>query len=130
MLDDGEKKSSLSTVSRVGVATARILERPDQTRNQMLYIQSFCVSQVDIVRAYERATNVEWKVTKYDAEEFKNAEKAKADSGDASSAEELVWYLGYVDADWRKNEGFAMKLLGLEDEDLDAAVEKVIQKFK
>ncbi|KAK5135075.1 hypothetical protein LTR08_005600 [Meristemomyces frigidus] len=130
VLDDGEKKCSLSTLSRVGVATARILQKAEQTENRMLYVQSFCVSENEIVRAYERATGDKWEVTKVDAEEFKSAEKAKADKGDSSSVEELVWYLGTVDADWTRNEGFAMKMLGLEDEDLDAAVEKIVRELK
>ncbi|KAK3630165.1 hypothetical protein LTR56_017579 [Elasticomyces elasticus] len=127
ILDDGEKVFSLSTLSRTAEATVRILQRADQTKNRMLYVQSFSVSQNEVVREYEAATGAKWKVTKYDAEQFKNEQKAKADAGDSSAIEELVWYLGTMDADWRTRDDFAMQLLGLEDEDLGEAVRKVLQ---
>ncbi|KAK4547185.1 hypothetical protein LTR36_001406 [Oleoguttula mirabilis] len=130
VLNDGEKKSSMATLARVGEVTARILQRPEQTANQMVYVQSFCVSQNEVIRAFEQATGEKWQVAKLDAEEFKDAEKAKADKGEKAALEELVWYLGAVDADWTKNEGFAMKILGLEDEDLQEAVDKVVQSHK
>ncbi|KAK5723982.1 hypothetical protein LTR17_013731 [Elasticomyces elasticus] len=103
ILDDGAKVFSLSTLSRTAEATN------------------------EVVRAYGAVTGAKWKVTKYDAEEFKNEQKAKADAGDSSAIEELVWYLGTMDADWRTKDDFAMQLLGLEDEDLGDAVRKVLQ---
>lgn len=132
IIDDGEKKrASISTLARVGEATARILQHTEQTANQMLYVQSFCVSQTEIVRAFEKAIGGgEWRVTKHDGEEYKNAEKAKAEDGDADAVENLVWYLGAVDADWTTREAFAMNMLGLKDEDLDEATREAVQKFQ
>jgi hypothetical protein len=34
--------------------------------------------------------------------------------------------LGAIDGDWEKKDGFAMKALGLENEDLDDIVAKVV----
>ncbi|KAK5126725.1 hypothetical protein LTR85_009659 [Meristemomyces frigidus] len=118
VLNDGEKKSSMATLARVAEATVRVLQRPEQTENQMLYVQSFCVSQNEFVRAFEHATGEQWKVAKLDAESFKAAEMAKADKGEKAAFEELVW------------EGFAMKLLGLEDEDLQEVVNKIVQSHE
>jgi len=130
ILGDGNTEFSMSTLSRVAEATVRILQRSEQTANRMLYVQSFCVSQNDIIRAFESATKQKWEVTRFDAERFKSDEQAKQAKGDANATEELVWYLGTVDADWRAREGFAMQLLGLADQGLDAAVRKVIQDYR
>ncbi|KAK3075996.1 hypothetical protein LTR53_000173 [Teratosphaeriaceae sp. CCFEE 6253] len=127
ILDDGEKEFSISTLSRVGEATARILQRPAETKNKMLYVHSFTTTQNKIVRAYEGVTKATFKLTRYQSEEYKNEQKAKADAGDKAAIEDLVWYLGTIDADWRTRENFAMDLLGLVDEDLVKAVEKAIQ---
>ncbi|KAK0945841.1 hypothetical protein LTR29_002698 [Friedmanniomyces endolithicus] len=126
ILDDGETRFSMSTLSRVAEATVRVLERPAETRNRMLYVQSFCVTQREIIAAYEAVMGREWEVVAFESGKFRDEQKAKAEAGDAGANEELVWYLGTVDADWRSREDFAMKLLGLEDEGLKEAVQKVV----
>lgn len=96
----------------------------------MLYVQSFCVSQNAIVTAFEKATsNDKWTVEKYDADDFREREKARASKGDAEAVEELVYYLGVVDGDWTKKKGFAMELLDLKDEDVEAVAKDVVARF-
>ena len=126
ILDNGEVKWSASTLSRIAEATARILENLEPTRNKMIYVQSVCVSQNEVIEAYERATGSHWEVTKYDSEEFEREEKLKADAGNSDANENLVWLLGTLDANWEPKENFAMEMLGLENEDLDEIVKRVV----
>ncbi|KAF2764589.1 NAD(P)-binding protein [Teratosphaeria nubilosa] len=126
ILDDGNTQCSFSTLARIAEATVAILQHPEPTANQMLYIHSFLATQNEIVDAYQRATNSTWKVTSLDSGKFKNDEKAKADAGDLNAIEELVWYLGTVDANWTTRESFAMRKLGLKDESLDFAVQRIV----
>ncbi|KAK3713020.1 hypothetical protein LTR37_008705 [Vermiconidia calcicola] len=128
ILDDGETKWSASTLSRIAEATVRILQNLDATSNKMIYIQSFCISQNQVIKAYEKATGSSWEVTKYDSEKYEKEEKRKADDGDLEAVENLVWLLGALDANWESKENFAMKTLGLEDEDMHAAVEEVVKR--
>lgn len=129
ILDDGETKWSTSTLARIGEATARILQRPDVTKNRMIYIQSFLVSQNQVVESFERATGSQWTRNRIDSDTYRTEEKKKADAGDKVADENLVFYLGAVDANWTTRENFAMKDLDLSDEDFDEAVEKVVAKF-
>lgn len=113
----------------------------------MLYIQSFCVSQNEVLRAFERATssssgssssgngNVngegrekKWKVTKLDSKVYREEKVKKRDEGDKQAIEDLVWLLGALDANWEDRKDFAMKDLGLENEDLDAVVRRIVEK--
>lgn len=113
----------------------------------MLYIQSFCVSQNEVLRAFERATssssgssssssgdgNVEggekkWEVTKLDSKVYREEKVKKRDEGDKQAIEDLVWLLGALDANWEDRKDFAMKDLGLENEDLDAVVRRIVEK--
>lgn len=132
ILDDGETKFSVSTLERIGEATAQILARADEddTRNKTLYVQSFCVSQKQIIAAYEKATDSKWKVQKYNADEWRDEYKKNADAGDKAAIEECVWYLGTVDANWEGRETFAMNLLGLQNEDLESVVQAVVKKHR
>ncbi|KAH9826806.1 NAD(P)H-binding [Teratosphaeria destructans] len=126
ILGDGNTPCSFSTLARIAEATVAVLQRPRTTANQMLYIHSFLATQNEIVDAYQRATDSTWNVTSLDSEKFKNDEKAKADAGDLNAIEELVWYLGTVDANWTTRENFAMEKLGLKDESLDFVVQRIV----
>ena len=129
VLDDGEIKASASTLSRIGEATAAVLLRPEATANQVLFVQSFLVSQNEVVKAYEKATGSSFKVDKFDSKKFEKEEKAKADGGDVDAIEELVWLLGTIEGDWTTKPEFAMDTLGLKDEDLDTVVSRVVKEF-
>lgn len=126
ILDDGNMKSSLSTLGRVAEATVRILQDTDATRNKMLFVQSFCVSQNEVLRSLEKATGVEWKVNRYDSDSFITQHKALADAGNKEAIEDLVFALGAIDGNWEQKDGFAMDTLGLKNEDLDEVVNSVI----
>ena len=126
ILDDGTTKSSQSTLARIAEATIRVFQREEITRNRVLFIQSFCVSQGKVLKALERVTDSHWSVEYFDSEQFIKENKAKADEGDKDAVEDLVFALGAIDGNWETRDGFAMKELGLEDEDLEAAVRKAI----
>lgn len=128
ILDDGETKFSASTLSRIGEATANVFSNLEATKNKMIFVQSFCVTQNQVIKAYERATNSTWNVEKVDSKTYEAQEKAKADDGDLESVENLVWILGTEDANWEKKDTFAMNSLGLEDEDLDSVVKAVVAR--
>ncbi|KAK7743387.1 hypothetical protein SLS62_010580 [Diatrype stigma] len=129
LLDGGAARSSTATLARIAEAVVRVLQRADdpRTRNRVLFVQSFCVSQLDVLRALERATGAEWRVAnRYDSGEFIREHKAKADAGDKEAIEELVFAQGAIDGNWEGREGFAMELLGLDNEDLDEVVRRVV----
>ncbi|KAK0610842.1 hypothetical protein B0T14DRAFT_439961 [Immersiella caudata] len=131
ILRDGKQKSSLSTLGRVAEAVVKILSAEDEVyekgmKGRVLMVQSFCVSQVEVLRILERVTGEEWKVEWRDTEEFIRVKKERADGGDKEAVEDLVFVLGVVDGNWEEKEDFAMGLLGLEDEDLEVEVRKAL----
>lgn len=136
MIDDGNVKSSQATLGQIAKATVRILQRPEATKNKMLFIQSFCVSQNEILASLEKAMarggkeRKEWEITRYDSEDFIKEKKALADAGDSQAIEDLVFVLGAIDGNWEGKPDFAMEMLGLEEEDLDEVVQKVVDELK
>lgn len=144
ILDDGTMRSSTATLHRVAEAVVKVLQlQPggagggeEAVRNRIIYIQSFCVSQLDVLRSLERAyaSNGEgirkWEAKYIDAEEFIRTNQARVARGETEANEDLVFALGAIDGDWTTREGFAMDLLGLQDEDLDEVVEGVVKEFR
>ncbi|KAK4446177.1 hypothetical protein QBC34DRAFT_152154 [Podospora aff. communis PSN243] len=131
ILGDGKQKSSLSTLTRVAEAVVKILGAEDAVyetgmKSRVLMVQSFCVSQLDVLRVLEEVTGEEWTVEWRDTEEFIREKKGKADAGDKEAIEDLVFALGVVDGNWEEKRDFAMGLLGLEDEDLEGEVRKAL----
>ncbi|KAM3416177.1 hypothetical protein BST61_g7785 [Cercospora zeina] len=127
ILDAGETKWSASTFRQVALATVRILQRPETTANRMLYVQSFCISQNEVRKAFEKATGREWKVNRLDSEGYQMERVQQRDEGSKEAIEDLVWLLGAIDAKWEGRKDFAMEELGLENEELDVVVQKVVE---
>jgi hypothetical protein len=94
----------------------------------MLYIQSFCITQNEVLRSLEQATGQDWQIEHVDSEEyikeFKREVDRDPDNGEA--IENLVSVIGIIDANWEVKDDFANSLLGLTDEDLDQVIKKVI----
>lgn len=137
ILDQGEQRSSLSTLAQVGRAVVAILNKTDETRNRTVFIQSFCVSQNDVQAALEKATGTtagdgegQWKKTYIPAEQFISEKVVLRDAGDKQAIEDLVFALGVIDGDWEKKDEFAMDLLGLQPEDLDKVVNEVVDEVE
>ena len=126
ILGSGEEKSSTATLGKVAEAVVRVLERFEETRNRVLMVQSFCVSQLEVLRALERVVGGSWKVEYVGVEEFIGRHKGLLEGGRRESIEDLVFALGVVDGNWEGREDFAMGLLGLEEEDLDEEVRKAL----
>ncbi|GIZ44930.1 hypothetical protein CKM354_000811400 [Cercospora kikuchii] len=127
ILDSGETKWSASSFAQVALATVRILQRPEITANRMIYVQSFCISQKEVLAAFERVTGEKWGINRLDSKEYKNERVKKRDEGSKEAIEDLVWLLGAIDANWEGRKDFAMEELGLENEDLDVVVRNVVE---
>lgn len=129
IIDDGNMKSSQATLPQIAKAVVRILQKPEETKNRMLFIQSFCVSQNEVLKSLEKAMGVKWETVRYDSEEFIREKKALVDQGHLEANEDLVFVLGAIDGNWEQRPDFAMELLGLENEDLDEVVQKVVNEL-
>ncbi|KAJ9427234.1 hypothetical protein QL093DRAFT_2197899 [Fusarium oxysporum] len=133
---DGLLHTDLETNTAVildkGRSLVAVLKRPDSTKNRLLYVQSFCKTQLEVVAALEKATGVEWKKEFVDSKAFLEREVNKlAVEYSHHAMEEIVFVLGALDAEWpKRGDAFAMKELGLEDEDLDKVVQKVVDEWK
>jgi putative NADH-flavin reductase len=127
LFDTGDIKWSTSTLETIATAVVRILEKEDVTKNQMLYIQSFCISQNELLKSLEKATPAQnWNIKHVDSEKYIKDTKTTIDNNpnDAEARENLVSVVGIVDASWGSKNDNA--LLGLQDEDLDEVINKII----
>ncbi|KAK3401301.1 hypothetical protein B0T20DRAFT_112855 [Sordaria brevicollis] len=137
ILGRGEERSSLATLGQVARAVVRVLtggeEIMEKTRNRVLMVQSFCVSQNEVLGVLEGVMGKKFEVERVDVEGYIRERKRVADDEGrdekerGEAVEDLVFALGVVEGDWTKREEFSMELLGLEEEDLETVVRRVLE---
>lgn len=121
IFDGGDIKWSTTTIDTIATAVVRILQI-EETKNRMLYVQSFCITQNEL----SQALGGEWQAKHIDSEEYIKEQKVEADKGNAEPIENLVSVVEIVDANWEGKNDFANTLLGLEEEHLDEVVGRVV----
>ena len=130
-LDGGDTKFAATNLDRLGLAVVRALQRAQETKNRILYVQSVCVSPKQILASLKRATGEEnWSVSDRRAKDVIERARAKADQGDADAAEEIVSAWGLVASNWEKTEKLSNAVLGLEDEELDGIIRRCVSELR
>lgn len=127
LYDGGDIKFSNSTLSFIANAVVRILQKPGETANRVLYVHSVYVTQNELVAALEKVTGEKFEREVQSSEEELAKSRPRMLQGDRAAEEEVVCVWGIVATDWKKREGFANELLGLEDEDLETEVRKAMR---
>ena len=134
LFDGGDIRFSTTTLSTIGLATVKMLQKDEETKNRMMYIQSFCITQNEVLKVLKRHLDEgkEWEVEQVSSETFIKQMKDKIDknpNGDnAAATEDLVSVVGIIDSNWEGKDDFANDLLGVGGEDLDGVVKKALDR--
>jgi hypothetical protein len=129
IMDGGKIKFSGSNLDFIGKAVVKILEKPKETENKLLYIHSNYVTQLEVLEALEKATGDKFERIEQDSEEELKVIRPKMLNGDGEATEEVVAVWGVVASDWKEKEGFANELLGLQEEDLEKTIREVVAEL-
>lgn len=145
--DDGNTKISTSTWQQVGRAVTSLLSLPehaedgkglglDQYRNQLLFINSFVVSQREIFESALRVTGTkaeDWEISYQPSEERYQQGKEKLFAGDRTAfAQVLYSRVLYKDGSGNLtlDHTMANEALGLTKEDLDQATKRALERVQ
>ena len=127
VFDDGDVKFSATTTETIAIATVRVLQKDEETKNRMLYIQSVCVSQNEILQSLERLSGNSWERKYVPSDKYIKETQARLENNpnDVEEWENMVSVVGMVDANWEGKDDFANHLLGLKNEDLDQVIKEI-----
>lgn len=126
----GNDTWSTTRLTTIGLAVKNAMLIPDQTANRYLYIDSFTVSQNQVLASLEKVAGKKWEVTHADAEEAKKTGLEKMSKGDFSGAMSLIRYINFVDGNggnYIEYEKSANELLSLPKQTLDEVVEEIVK---
>ncbi|KAL3421129.1 isoflavone reductase [Phlyctema vagabunda] len=62
LLDDGHTRFTTSNAAQIARAFIAVLQSPSATANQLIFVQSFTTTQVEVLGALEKATDEKWNV--------------------------------------------------------------------
>ncbi|KAL6789677.1 hypothetical protein J3E68DRAFT_429771 [Trichoderma sp. SZMC 28012] len=131
LFDKGVRTLDATTMNQVGLAVAATLQHLEETKNKRIYVNSFSVSQSQIVEAFEKLSGKTFERTEGSTKELIAAGKAHIEEGN--------WDLGYpesVTAALYSDTGFGYssgrasewnKILGLPEESLDVCAKELLQ---
>lgn len=122
----GDIKFSASNLPFIAKAVVKVLERPEETANQLLYIHSFRVTQNEVLAVLEKVTGEKFEIVHQNSEERLKELRPKMLEGDFHATEETVGIWGLIASDWEGR--VANGALGLEEEDVEETVRKVLAK--
>ncbi|KAI9792842.1 MAG: hypothetical protein M1816_001574 [Peltula sp. TS41687] len=130
--DKGETVWSTSNLATIGRAVVGVLLHPEETKNRYVYVQSFNVSQNDVLAALEKASGARWRVNHVDSDEQIKIGNELMQKGDFNGAGLLIVaavFNGKVDvgSDFTKIAKLDNDLLGLPKEDLQESVDVVVK---
>jgi hypothetical protein len=132
LFDEGTDKWSTSTTTQIGLSVAAVLESEERlkaTANKILLIQSFRVSQREVLHTINQFLKKDVMVEKVSARQFVEDRIEGAAKGDGEAMEEMVAVLGIKRTDWKGDSGFANEILGLEEEDLTEVVRVALKEM-
>ena len=133
--DDGNTRASTTTLSYVGKAVAKLLSLPSEQlethRNKFVYVQSFCVSQNQMLSSVCKATGSsesEWVITKVPVDEAIASGRKEVESGNYRGMIDMGYGTSFkpgAGGDYEKR--IDNGALGLEEEDLDEVVKGIVE---
>lgn len=130
IFNHGNDTWSTSTLATIGLAVKNALLIPEKTANRYLFIDSFTVSQNQVLASLEKATGAKWETTRVDAEAEKKTGFEKMSKGDFSGAMSLIRYINCVDGhggNYAEYQETANELLSLPKQTLDEALAEILK---
>ena len=130
ILNDGNTMWSTTTLTTTGLAVKNAMLIPEKTANKYMFIDSFTVSQNQVLESVEKATGEKLEVIHVDGEEEKKIGLEKMSKGDFSAILTLIRYALCVDGhggNYMLYEEGANELLSLPKQNLDEVVAEIVK---
>jgi hypothetical protein len=132
IFDKGIRPLDVTNMNQVGLAVASTLQHLDETKNKRIYVNSFTVTQNQVLEAFERISGRKFETSQASTTELIAVAKEHLAQGNWEQGyPEAVTAALYLDAGFGYFSGRTShwnKVLGLSEESLDAAVTAVLEQ--
>ncbi|EQB48357.1 hypothetical protein CGLO_12418 [Colletotrichum gloeosporioides Cg-14] len=127
--DGGDIPFDATNLDQVGRAISKSLKNPELTQNQYVYVNSFTITQNQVLRALEKATGDKFDVSHGSVEELWQTGAAQVRDGQPLGALGLIAGAIYGKgglAQYSAKNGLWNEKLGLPEEDLEQFLERYV----
>lgn len=129
--DTGDKQWSTTNIGTVATAVAKVLSKPDETKNKPMFVASFTVSQLQVLEELEKTTGIKWEVQRMTSAVAMEKARKLNNKDPSKGLKLLILMLLYADgadrgANFEKDGLLSNKLLGLPVEDLSEVIARVV----
>ncbi|POS74870.1 NmrA-like family protein [Diaporthe helianthi] len=131
--DGGDIPYEATTLDQVGRAIAQSLKNPELTRNQFVYVNSFTVTQNQVLRSLEAATGEKFTVSHSTVEDLWQGGAAQLKKGQEFGVIAMIAGAFYGKGGisyYSANKGLWNKKIGLAQEDLDEVLKSLVAESK
>ena len=129
LIDSGDRAFSVTNLKQVAAAVVTVLQHPQETANQYLYVDSFAVTQKEILAVLQKEIARKWDVKEMSTVEAVKEGKAMLGRGDAG-AMGLLLTASFVGEgfgnDFTSDAELANGMLGLPREELGESVRSLV----
>ncbi|KAI9879479.1 MAG: hypothetical protein M1830_008438 [Pleopsidium flavum] len=134
IFDSGDQPYEATNVRQIGKAVASTLLHLPQTENKYIYVNSFTLTQDEVLAALEKASGRKWDVTRSTIKDLAASGHEKLRKGDiANGAVETITAAIYGNGDvndFGDITALYNEMLGLPKEDLDMVIKGLVEKKK
>ncbi|KAM3080587.1 hypothetical protein ACMFMG_005528 [Clarireedia jacksonii] len=127
----GNDTYSATTFASIGTAVKNALLLPEKTASKYIFINTFNVSQNQVLASLEKATGVKWNVNYLDAEEQKQIGLKRLSEGDFEGAMILIRYINSIHGNggnYAEYEETANDLLSVPKQNLDEVIASIAKE--
>lgn len=131
--DGGDVPYEATTLDQVGRAIAKSLKRQGHTRNQFVYVNSFTVTQNEVLKALEKVTGDKFNVSQGTVEDLWQGGATQLEEGQPLGVLAMIAGTIYGKgrlANYSKTKGLWNEKIGLAPERLDEVIESLIAGTK
>jgi nucleoside-diphosphate-sugar epimerase len=125
LIDEGKGRFSTTNLRQIGRALIKALQKADETKNQVVYVSSFEVTQAELLPIVEKVTGGEkFSIKNVTSKELLESGNEKLKKGDFSGIPNLIKAGAFGGEGLGDHEpvGLWNERLGLEKEDLEESV--------
>jgi uncharacterized protein YbjT (DUF2867 family) len=129
IFDNGTATFGATNLHSIALALVKVLEKPDESKNQYVFVSGFQTSQKQILEAAEKIMGEKWTVNNKTARELVEGAHAKIHTGDYAAGVPMLIQGSLFGAEAElcnyESEGLWNEKLGLPKDDLEKSIRAV-----
>ncbi|KAI9705306.1 MAG: hypothetical protein M1820_005136 [Bogoriella megaspora] len=132
IFDSGDQSYEATNVRQIGRAVASVLLHLEETKNRYVYVNSFTLTQNQVLKELERSTGEKFEVTSMTTKEisrigYENLNKGDVKKGMPQIIFSAVYGYGGLN-NFSVNKGLDNEMLGLPQESLEETIAEVVKQ--